>query len=603
MRLPLPRIFRKILPKRIWQQIFLLLIPFVIIPLIILGSLLIKTSQQETKSSISHNHKEIALQASGKIEEYIKGAMQSFKLTASILNSLQSNIWKQETVLVELTLKNPVFERVTSVDLEGNEIASSELGTLLKNVKDNPGFQKALTNEFYISAVTISKSDEPYFSLATPIIHLGRITGVLIAKINLRGVWDVVDNIALDKTGISFLIDNHGHIIAHPDKKIVLQNMSIHKNFEPEASNPILSTPFIEKMYNKNNWLTTQAPANELGWTLFITQEKNEAYYFLHVMKLQSWFLIGLSILSTLLLSLLCTHILNQPIKSFIKKTQEISNGDFRHSFSIRQRNDVGKILFAFNKMTRRLKKARDEERLSIVGKAATVIAHELKNSLVLIDTFIQLLPHRHQDPAFINEFSHTVPRELAAWKTMLKNMTDFSHSTPTEMTIININDSVNDALALTQFRCNNNKTYFKIELTDHLPTIVGNKEKINQVLINLITNALQATAKGNTITLSTNFKNKSIERKNPQIIFEIHNPGKMIPPLSLKRIFAPFYSTKQNGLGLGLAITKEIMLLHQGSITAKSNDQGTTFTLHFPVTINNNYPQIKEKDKLTYAY
>ncbi len=103
MNLPIPSILRKILPKRIWQQIFVIIFPFVIIPLIIMGSLLINTSQRATKVSITHNHNAIALQASGKIEEYIKGAIQSFEITASILNSLQSNTWKQETVLVALT--------------------------------------------------------------------------------------------------------------------------------------------------------------------------------------------------------------------------------------------------------------------------------------------------------------------------------------------------------------------------------------------------------------------------------------------------------------------------------------------------------------------
>ena len=96
MKLPPPGI-RRILPKRIWQQIFLILVFIVIIPLIILGVLLLRTSQNAIKTTILRDHKEIAIHTTGKIREHVKGAQGALSTTASILGTLHADPWRQET--------------------------------------------------------------------------------------------------------------------------------------------------------------------------------------------------------------------------------------------------------------------------------------------------------------------------------------------------------------------------------------------------------------------------------------------------------------------------------------------------------------------------
>ena len=100
----------RILPKRIWQQIFLILFFLISIPLIILGFLLLHTGQNAIKTTIFRDHKEVAIHATGEIKEHIKGARGVLSAAASILGALHADPWRQETAIVELSLRNSFFQ-------------------------------------------------------------------------------------------------------------------------------------------------------------------------------------------------------------------------------------------------------------------------------------------------------------------------------------------------------------------------------------------------------------------------------------------------------------------------------------------------------------
>ena len=112
-------IYERILPDRIWQQIFIILVVFVVVPLIVLGFFLIRTSQNALKTTVLRDYEQIAVNATGKVEEKIESARQALHVTASILGTLNLDKWRQETTIVELSLRYPIFARIASVDLDG----------------------------------------------------------------------------------------------------------------------------------------------------------------------------------------------------------------------------------------------------------------------------------------------------------------------------------------------------------------------------------------------------------------------------------------------------------------------------------------------------
>ena len=131
---------------------------------------------------------------------------------------------------------------------------------------------------------------------------------------------------------------------------------------------------------------------------MVLRQRQDEAYLFLRRMMLQSWIILILSELAAVMASMFMAKALSGAIKDLSAKMQGAASGDFEQRIKTGVRDDIGELIRSFNEMSKKLKKARERERFSAIGEAASWITHELKNSFVSIKSFIQLFPQRHRD-------------------------------------------------------------------------------------------------------------------------------------------------------------------------------------------------------------
>jgi len=579
--------FQRLFPTRVWHQIFFVLLFVTVTSLIILGTALIRASQTAIKTSIFHNYKEVAIHATGEVSENIKGAQRTLLVTASILGTLQADFWKQETSIVELSLQYPMFERIASVNLNGQEIVSSELGEMLLDQSDDEAFIQAKHGRNYISDIQIVQDNVPFLTMSVPIRQMGRIQGVLMAKVNIRSIWDLIDSIRFGQTGVAYLITTQGRIIAHPDKKRVFQDANTIDTINPDILTNIRlrqTGNSMKKDLSGRAWLLSYAPVVGLDWGLIISQQESEAYASLGLLKMKAAMLTVLIICGVVLISLILSHYMSRPIQDLIHGTELAAKGDFTHSVRVRRRDDIGRLIFGYNKMVSRLRKAQQVENLSIVGKAASKIAHELKNSLSLVNTFIHLLPQHHTDKNFVQDFFQTISKELDSWKMMLKSMSDLAKLEEFPMTEIRINDLLMDIISFAQLRVRQKGIHLNVHMTDALPPIIGNVNQLRQVFLNLLTNAIEAVPPGGSIFFLTHFVNSTDQSIPSYAEIRITNTGLGISGADFEKIFEPFYTTKKNGLGLGLSISKEIIVRHGGYIDVSSQDnKGVTFSIRIP--------------------
>ncbi len=581
MRLP-PGV-RRLFPQKIWQQIFLVLFFLVVFPLVLLGFLLLQTSQRAIQAAILHNHQQIAIQASGKIKEHIDGSWNVLAVTASILGAMPADPWQHETAMVELSLKNPAFKRIASLNQAGKEVAASELGTELRDRSQEPAFLQARKGQSYLSEVRISEDHVPFVIMAVPIKKSDRVHGVLVAHLSLRSIWNVIDEIQIGKTGQAYLVDENGIIMAHQDKKMVLQHASFRHASIIQDIRSGRAGNRLGTGQNKEAWLISYAPLKELRGGLILAQPQKEALAFSKQMNFRSVVLIVLSIPAALLISFIIARYISRPIRDMIDGTQRMAKGDYSHTFKVQGRGEMDRLLFSFNRMSQKLKKAKEAEKLSVIGMAATAIAHDLKNSLQLVNAFVQLLPQRYQDKEFIKEFSETIPKELDSWNASLKNIMSYSRNCEFPVDQLDLNELIKNIMLLVSLKAQQAHIHVDVALEERIPPVMGNEERLKQAFLNILTNALEVVPGGGRIAIATRcFPGDAESPAFAQI--EIMNTGEGIKKEDLDKIFEPFYSTKTGGLGLGLSISKEIISQHKGRIHVLSEEGSpTTFVIRLP--------------------
>ncbi len=228
-----------------------------------------------------------------------------------------------------------------------------------------------------------------------------------------------------------------------------------------------------------------------------------------------------------------------------------------------------------------------DSEKMRTIATLASGVAHEIRNPLTALKTFVEYFPKKKNDPAFIAKFESIASTEINRIESILNELLAFAKPSPLSLTDTDIKKTLEHALNLTANQLGKNKVEVKTDFSNDLPLIKADTNKLLQVFINLILNANDAMPDGGTLIIMTRGSGLVVsDSSNPSIKITFTDTGCGIEPKDLSKIFEPFFSTKEKGTGLGLAIVKGIIEDHGGKITVKSTkNQGTAFTITLPTT------------------
>jgi signal transduction histidine kinase len=222
--------------------------------------------------------------------------------------------------------------------------------------------------------------------------------------------------------------------------------------------------------------------------------------------------------------------------------------------------------------------------KLAAVGEMAAGIAHELNNPLTSVTGFSELvLDELPQDSRHRNDLE-MVLREARRASGVVRRLFDFSRQGERIRASADLNEVVNDVIALTRHLIHTNRVNLIIDLDEALPWISIDHNQMKQVLLNLIHNALQAMTNGGDLQVSTVTAERD-ERK--WVVMAVKDSGIGITPAEQNRIFEPFFTTKgdRGGTGLGLSVTYGIVTDHGGSIEVSSEpNKGSLFAVWLPI-------------------
>lgn len=222
--------------------------------------------------------------------------------------------------------------------------------------------------------------------------------------------------------------------------------------------------------------------------------------------------------------------------------------------------------------------------RLVTMGKMMSEISHDLKKPLTNIRGSLQVMRERWPEITQSDDFFHTAEEELGRLNELVKELVDFSNPTKYQLDEKRLDTLIERVIRLVENDLNKHQIKIVKELEANLPPIPVNENKIVEMLLNLIINAIDAMPEGGSLT----FAGRSLEpsdEKGARVQLRITDTGVGIPPEQIDRIFDRYFTTKESGTGLGLAICERIVMAHNGTISIDSKPgQGTTFIIELPV-------------------
>lgn len=230
-------------------------------------------------------------------------------------------------------------------------------------------------------------------------------------------------------------------------------------------------------------------------------------------------------------------------------------------------------------------------EKLSFLGNMAARLAHEIKNPMTAIGTFIQMLPQKYDDEEFRTEFYEIAMEETARINNLITELMDLVKTRESHFELNDINGLIDKMILLTSPHSKSKHIDIVRNYDSGIGQVWIDSEKIKQVVLNLLSNAIDFTPDKGKIELTT--KKIIGDKKSEAVQIEIKDNGSGIPQSIINRIFDPYFTTRHkssmhNGTGLGLFIAHKNMQEHGGTIEVKSKvNKGTIFTLSFPNAFN----------------
>jgi len=229
-------------------------------------------------------------------------------------------------------------------------------------------------------------------------------------------------------------------------------------------------------------------------------------------------------------------------------------------------------------------------EKLASLGKLAASVVHEVNNPLAGIMIYLKLLLKKYKEEKIQTKSTEEqllkMEKELDRTTRIIRNLLDFARQSEPSTRPIEINKVINAALLLVGNQINLENISLEKNLDLHLPLVLADFDKIQQVLINIMLNAIQAMPKGGKLIITTSAARGSKiggTQKNT-VRIDIKDTGVGIPKENLNKLFTPFFTTKEKGkgVGLGLSVVHGIIGKHKGKIDVESEpNEGTTFTIY----------------------
>ena len=577
-------------PKKrtLLYRFLVFVLPFLVLSVIITAVTLSWTSYTYFQKTISENYSNILKSSAGEIRLYMQNAQRDLEALALVISATKLDEWQKDIALTAFNHEATEFMSVSLISRQGKKVASTGWEKQDTAYSEKDLFKKVLTGQNAISGVMVTKQDIPYVHIAVPVSRLGEVVEVLWGELNLKSVWDILEGIAIGKTGQVYIMDLSGRYLAH-------------RQIDRVVSSPPTEKPDIIKELRESDapvrWIEEEdgtklyclgAPIPGLDWVIVLSQACPEIYAYLYRNIHWAVLITSLICIAAILLGWNRVRRFLTPIHNLHYQVQRIGRGDLDEKVAVDSQDEIGDLALAFNDMTDSLKQyiSREVEtakelaharNLAVLGSTSSKVTHEVGNllnnvGLTLSTLKIEALSKKGEKTLEILEKESLRVREF------INNFLQFAKKPELRLGKISIDAIIREILFVHKPEAKKRGIHLDFRWPSDAPPINADARLIYQVINNLLKNSLEAMADPGNIRIEG-----TVERE--QLLITIEDTGAGIEPDILERVFDPFFTTKgKRGTGLGLAIVRTIVEAHRGTIVCRSElGKGTSFIMRLP--------------------
>src|SRR5499426_3144057 len=606
---------------RLLRHYFLISVLLIAGALIASGLLEIYFRYQESMEQLAFQQREAANVAALKIQTFIHDIETAMKAATKH----QSTDSQKSSADYEFELKKlfylalPITE-ASVIALDGiamTHISRSHAVSLDadRNFSHSAAFQKAVQGQSYFGPVYFVRESEPYITIALPIErYTGRVVGVLQAEVNLKYVWEVISAIRQGRAGYAYAVTRAGELIAHPDMSLVLQDRKVTQLDQVKAAfDPALGVAqakaVVADSLSGDKVFSSYALIPTLDWAVIVEQPVREAYEPLYGSMLRTASLVLVGLVVALLASLFVARRVLGPLELLRTGTERIGGGDLDFRLNIKSGDEIEILADEFNKMTEHLSAAYTglEHKVAERTQALTIANEKLEEASKLKSQFLANVNHELRTPvSAIIGYGRLVLRETEGQISQLQreNLQDLLHNAERLLSQIDslldfakieagkievrvepvsVEELIREAISTVEPTLKNGDVRLIQEIAPGIPTLNTDREKLRQIILNLLDNAVKFTERGE-IKISAS-------QQNGWFRLAVSDPGVGIGKENLTKIFEEFHqgdrssNKKYKGTGLGLAIVKKFVNLLGGEVGVESEvGKGSVFTVTLPL-------------------
>jgi len=530
-------------------------------PMILVSSIILYQFRISYHEKLQAHLKELVLKQKQNIDSFLKEKLGDIRFLAETFccEELSEESFLQDRLEMLQQAFGPVFVDLGVVNERGIQVAYAGPFRLGKAIYvDADWFKQAMKSKYFISDVFLGLRGLPHFIVTVRDNWKGELW-VLRATIDFVAFNNLVQNIRIGETGFAYILNRQGEFQTKPFFDITPKKKPYRDFLKIKEDDPQKVHMIEKKDESGKKNIYVAAFLKNGDWLLVYQQNARDAYLDLNRA-------IGITIIIVLF-------------------------GAFGIIFTavILSRRMVNRIVIADNEKDMMNKQIVETGKLASVGKLAAGIAHEINNPVAIMVEEAGWIGDLLEEEEFhesenLEEFERALKQiktQGQRCKEITHKLLSFARKTDSRVQETEINDLIDEIIALSEQSAKYGKITINTDFQKDLPSTYLAQSEMQQVLLNLINNAVDAMEnEGGSLDISTRLEEDTI-------VIQIADDGPGIPESNLSRIFEPFFTTKPvgKGTGLGLSICYGIIQKMGGQITVESIvDSGTTFRIRLPI-------------------